>query len=137
MNKIAGYCSDTVLRARSAVLDAVQKILPLREIMVRAQIRQSSEPKGHSSEAPNKGRSAHGMPAEAPVTLLSLHMLLQHETQPGNSKQHDCSSWLRLGVPPPSPKRLLPAHTVLLQQEAAGDNLTFPEQCPFPLAFTA
>lgn len=139
LNKIAGYCSDTVLRAHSAILDAAQKqkSLPLGGIMARAQVRQSSEPKGHSSEAPKKGRSAHVMPAEAPTTLLSLHMLLQHETQPGNYEQHNCSSWLSLGSPPPSPKSLLPPHTVLLLQKAAGDNLTFPGQYPFPLAFTA
>lgn len=57
-----------------------QKSLPFMGIMVSAQVRQSSVPKGHSSEAPKTGRSAHIMPAEASMTLLSLHMLLPHET---------------------------------------------------------
>lgn len=77
------------------------------------------------------------MPAEAPRTLLCLHVLLQDEAQAGNYEQHDCSSWLSLGPPLPSPERLPAAHTVLLQQKAAGDNLAFPGQYPFPLALTA
>lgn len=37
LTKIAGYCSDAVLRAHTAILDAAQKSIPLGWKMVRAQ----------------------------------------------------------------------------------------------------